>query len=180
MVKTTLKSFSSSFAVVLSNYDKYSKFVHHFQGNSNNLASIDLNPGYIGLTSYNPLIVGPLITINTFCAPINAYLYLMWHMLSSQRNNLQNHQEREIITNVQLFQSTEDLYVVYSLFTVSITIPITVYWCLLVGFRYHLFIYSVFAPKAVYECFHLLVFYLSFILTNLYFKLFLTKDIHTL
>lgn len=146
---------------------------YFFQGNSNSLTTIDLNPGYIGLSSYNPFIVGSLITLNTYSAPINAYLYLMWHMFATQKNTLPMRQEKEQITNVELLESTEeDLYLVVSLFTATTIMPISVYWCFLLCFRYHLFIYSVFAPKAFYECFHLLVFYLNFIVTNLYFRLF--------
>ncbi|XP_023308547.2 GPI ethanolamine phosphate transferase 2 isoform X1 [Lucilia cuprina] len=147
---------------------------YFFQGNSNSLTTIDINPGYIGLKSYNPFVVGVFITLNTYCAPINTFLYLIWHMFATQRNLLPIRQEKEQISNMQLLESTEeDLHLVYSLYTATTVMPVAVYWCILVGFRYHLFIYSVFAPKAFYECFHLLVFYLNFILTNLYFRLFL-------
>lgn len=133
-----------------------------------------MNPGYIGLSSYNPFIVGTFITLNTYCAPINAFIYLMWHMFYTQRNILPVRQEKEQHSNIQLLESTEeDLYLVYGLFTATTIMPVAVYWCLLVGFRYHLFIYSVFAPKAFYQCFHLLIFYINFIVTNLYFRLFL-------
>lgn len=146
----------------------------YFQGNSNCLTTIDLNPGYIGLSSYNPFVAGLLITLNTYCAHINAFLYLMYHMFVSHRSMLPLRQEKEEISNIQLLESTEeDLCLVYTLFTATTIMPIAVYWCLLVGFRYHLFIYSVFAPKAIYECFHLLVFYANFIVTNLYFRIFI-------
>lgn len=144
-----------------------------FQGNSNSLSTIDLNPGYIGLSSYNAFLVGSLITFNTFNAPINAFLYLMWHMFATQQKSLPMRQEKEQVTAQLLLESTEeDLYLVISLFTAITVVPVAVYWLLLVGFRHHLFIYSVFAPKAFYECFHILVFYLNFIITNLYFRLF--------
>jgi len=42
----------------------------------------------------------------------------------------------------------------------------------MLGFRYHLFIYSVFSPKVLYDCYTVLVFYLVFLVTSLYFKLF--------
>ncbi|XP_073812844.1 phosphatidylinositol glycan anchor biosynthesis class G [Musca autumnalis] len=146
---------------------------YFFQGNSNSLSTIDINPGYIGLSSFNPIIVGAMITFNTYCAPINAFLYLMWHMFVTQKSSLPLRQEKEQVSNAQLLESTEeDLYLVISLFTATTVMPVAVYWLLLMGFRYHLFIYSVFAPKAFYECFHILVFYLNFIVTNLYFRLF--------
>jgi len=39
------------------------------QGNSNSIASIDVNAGYIGLSSYNEVLVGLLIFCNTFSLP---------------------------------------------------------------------------------------------------------------
>lgn len=94
-------------------------------------------------------------------------------MFATQKTSLPLRQEKEQISNAQLLESTEDdLYLVISLFTATTVMPVAVYWLLLLSFRYHLFIYSVFAPKAFYECFHILVFYLNFIITNLYFRLF--------
>uniref|UniRef100_A0A1A9ZNE3 GPI ethanolamine phosphate transferase 2 C-terminal domain-containing protein n=1 Tax=Glossina pallidipes TaxID=7398 RepID=A0A1A9ZNE3_GLOPL len=146
---------------------------YFFQGNSNKLSTININPGYIGLKSYNALLVGSLITLNMYCAQINAYLYLVWHMFNTQVQTLPIRQEKEQITNMQLFESTEeDLYLVLNLYTTTTVVPVAVYWWLLIAFRYHLFIYSVYAPKAIYECFQILVFYLNFIITTLYFKLF--------
>lgn len=114
-----------------------------------------------------------MITFNTYCAPISAFLYLMWHMFVTQKSSLPLRQEKEQVSNAQLLESTEeDLYLVISLFAATTVMPVAVYWLLLMGFRYHLFIYSVFAPKAFYECFRILVFYLNFIVTNLYFRLF--------
>lgn len=137
------------------------------------MSTININPGYIGLKSYNALLVGSLITLNMYCAQINAYLYLVWHMFNTQVQTLPIRQEKEQITNMQLFESTEeDLYLVLNLYTTTTVVPVAVYWWLLIAFRYHLFIYSVYAPKAIYECFQILVFYLNFIMTTLYFKLF--------
>uniref|UniRef100_A0A1A9X3S4 GPI ethanolamine phosphate transferase 2 n=1 Tax=Glossina brevipalpis TaxID=37001 RepID=A0A1A9X3S4_9MUSC len=146
---------------------------YFFQGNTNKLSTININPGYIGIKSYNALFVGTLITLNMYCAQINAFLYLLWHMFNTQVQTLPIRQEKEQITNTQLFESTEeDLYLVLNLYTTTAVIPVAVYWWLLIAFRYHLFIYSVFAPKAIYECFQILVFYLNFIITTLYFKIF--------
>jgi hypothetical protein len=39
-------------------------------GNSNGLASIDVGAAYVGISSFNPWIVGSLLAINTFSVPI--------------------------------------------------------------------------------------------------------------
>uniref|UniRef100_A0A1I8P023 GPI ethanolamine phosphate transferase 2 C-terminal domain-containing protein n=1 Tax=Stomoxys calcitrans TaxID=35570 RepID=A0A1I8P023_STOCA len=143
---------------------------YFFQGNSNSLSTIDLNPGYVGLSSYNPLVAGSFITLNTYSAPIISFLYLMWHMFTTRKTCLPTNQQNS--NGSFLNSKDDDLYLVISLFAAATVMPVAVYWLLLVGFRHHLFIYSVFAPKAFYECFNILVFYLNFILTNLYFRLF--------
>ncbi|KAG7210192.1 hypothetical protein KM043_011749 [Ampulex compressa] len=51
---------------------------YFYQGNSNNLANIDVAAGYIGLQSYVPIISGIFIMLNTFTAPVLAYLTLLY------------------------------------------------------------------------------------------------------
>lgn len=52
------------------------------QGNSNSLASIDVAPGYVGQTEYNPLIAGMLIVVCTYAMPVLAYLLMIREVLS--------------------------------------------------------------------------------------------------
>ncbi|XP_058837934.1 GPI ethanolamine phosphate transferase 2 isoform X2 [Topomyia yanbarensis] len=50
------------------------KLFYFYQGNSNNLATIDLNAGYVGLSSFNFIWVGLLLTLNTFNTAVNSPL----------------------------------------------------------------------------------------------------------
>ncbi|XP_037945337.1 GPI ethanolamine phosphate transferase 2 [Teleopsis dalmanni] len=149
------------------------KMFYFYQGNSNSLATIDLNPGYIGQTSYNPIIVGTFVTLNTYCAYIVAFLYLILHTFSIQAKQMPRREEKEQVTNSALVIVNEkQLQYVISLYTISTIMPVAAYLGLMMIFRYHLFIYSVFAPKFFYEVYNVFVFYFIFALTNLYFKLF--------
>lgn len=54
------------------------------QGNSNSLATIDVAAGYVGMESYKPLIVGLFLSINTYSAPVLAYLTLIYRSTLSK------------------------------------------------------------------------------------------------
>ncbi|XP_017049652.1 GPI ethanolamine phosphate transferase 2 isoform X2 [Drosophila ficusphila] len=136
-----------------------------YQGNSNSLSTIDLTPGYIGQTSYNPVIVGLFVTLNTYSAEIHAFLYLVVHTLRSDLRSVG-------IMHLQPPYSIAADSLIAPLYAALIMLPAAFYLFLLVGFRYHLFIYSVFSPKVLYDCYTVLVFYLVFIVTSLYFRLF--------
>ncbi|XP_053962637.1 GPI ethanolamine phosphate transferase 2 isoform X1 [Anastrepha ludens] len=136
-----------------------SNMFYFYQGNSNSFATIDLNPGYIGQTTYNPIIVGILVTLNMYSAPLTAFVYLVTHIL----------QESDIIKTNKLC-TTEHINFILYFYTLSIFLPVLIYFWLLLFFRYHLFIYSVFAPKAFYEYYRVIVLFLTVFMTtiNLY------------
>jgi len=50
---------------------------YFLQGNSNSLATIDIASGYVGQIGYNPFVVGILLIINTYSAPVLSYLLLL-------------------------------------------------------------------------------------------------------
>lgn len=56
------------------------KMFYFYQGNSNSLASIDLNAGYIGLTQFNFVVVGIFLTINVFNGQIITFFILIYHL----------------------------------------------------------------------------------------------------
>ncbi|KAH8319714.1 hypothetical protein KR074_004393 [Drosophila pseudoananassae] len=141
------------------------RMFYFYQGNSNSLSTIDLTPGYIGQTSYNPVIVGLFVTLNTYSAEIHAFLYLMVHTLRADLRNVG-------IMQLQPPYSIAADSLIVPLYAALVMLPAAFYLCLMVGFRYHLFIYSVFSPKVLYDCYTVLVFYLVFLVTSLYFKLF--------
>ncbi|ALC41157.1 CG2144 [Drosophila busckii] len=136
-----------------------------YQGNSNSLSTIDLTPGYIGQTSYDPNVVSIFVSLNTFSADIHSFLYLIVHTL---RANLKS------VGIMQLqppYAKAADTLVA-PLYAALLLLPVAFYLCLMLGFRYHLFIYSVFSPKVVYDCYTVFVFFFVFLITSLYFKLF--------
>ena len=102
------------------------------QGNGNNLARIDLSAGYVGLSHYNPVTVGFLLSCATYSGPVLSYLFSLQYYSVGMRS---------------AFLWCRSL--VISLFFVFVT-------CL----RYHLFVWTVFSPKLLYEgiftCFLLL------------------------
>lgn len=55
------------------------------QGNSNSLASIDIASGYVGQIEYNPIVVGILLIINTYSAPVLSYLLLVINLISQSQ-----------------------------------------------------------------------------------------------
>ncbi|KAH8415928.1 hypothetical protein KR222_003907 [Zaprionus bogoriensis] len=141
------------------------RMFYFYQGNSNSLSTIDLTPGYIGQTSYNPIVVGFFVTLNTYGADIHSFLYLMVHTLRADLRSV------GIIQLQPPYARAADSLVA-PLYAALLMLPAAFYLCLMVGFRYHLFIYSVFSPKVLYDSYTVLVFYLVFLSTSLYFKLF--------
>ncbi|XP_033235103.1 GPI ethanolamine phosphate transferase 2 isoform X3 [Drosophila pseudoobscura] len=141
------------------------RMFYFYQGNSNSLSTIDLTPGYIGQTSYNPAIVALFVTLNTYSAEIHSFLYLIVHTLRSDLRSVG-------IMQLQPPYSIAADSLVAPLYASLVMLPAAFYLCLMVGFRYHLFIYSVFSPKVLYDCYTVLVFYFVFLITSLYFKLF--------
>ncbi|XP_059613175.1 GPI ethanolamine phosphate transferase 2 [Phlebotomus argentipes] len=113
------------------------KMFFFYQGNSNSLASIDLNAGYIGLKSFNMIIVGVFLTINTFGGPLLAVLLMLHHLQS----------------NHKIFLQTCGLFLI---------LPLNFYMAIATGFRNHLFVWTVFSPKLLYEAFNYGLFYVIF------------------
>ncbi|XP_076172790.1 phosphatidylinositol glycan anchor biosynthesis class G isoform X2 [Ptiloglossa arizonensis] len=110
---------------------------YFYQGNSNSLATVDVNAGYVGIESYMPFVNGLLLIINTYSAPVLAYLLLIYHTVLQYPNDTY-----EIITE------TSKTYVKWRL------IPLTLYTIIISIHRHHLFIWSVFSPKLFYEAVH--------------------------
>ncbi|XP_055838757.1 GPI ethanolamine phosphate transferase 2 isoform X2 [Episyrphus balteatus] len=144
------------------------KMFYFFQGNSNSLATIDLNPGFIGLSHYNPLFVGIMVTANTYFADIFGFLYLILDIYQKQDEVSISKETNEFVNDV----SERNNYNLVTTIMATIKLLTTsVYLILMIAFRHHLFIFTVFSPKVLYECFAILLFYLNFSMTNLYFYL---------
>ncbi|KAM0728286.1 GPI ethanolamine phosphate transferase 2 [Formica fusca] len=106
---------------------------YFYQGNSNSLASINITAGYVGLRSYMPLITGVYLIINTYSAPVLAYFLLVYRRQSSETHC------------TDIIARTSSTFIAWRLLTM------TVYMIIVVGQRHHLFIWSVFSPKLLYE-----------------------------
>ncbi|XP_055917156.1 GPI ethanolamine phosphate transferase 2 isoform X2 [Eupeodes corollae] len=144
------------------------RMFYFYQGNSNSLATIDLNPGYIGLSHYNPLFVGIMVTLNTYFAEIFGFLYLMLEIFQKQ-DEISISKETNEFANYATEKNNYNL--VTTIMAAVKLLTTCVYLILMVGFRHHLFIFTVFSPKVLYECFSILLFYLNVSMTNLYFYL---------
>lgn len=125
------------------------------QGNSNNLASIDLTPGYIGLDSYNPIIVGLLVTINTYSGPILCYILLLHNVFNEsdmKKNSI-------IIGRVIYITATTAVF------------PLAIYIFVMTLMRSHIFIWTVFSPKILYEFFNTYLYFTILLITFVGFKI---------
>lgn len=118
-----------------------------YQGNSNSLASIDLAAGYIGLKSFNFIFVGIFLTIDTFSGPILSAFLLVYNLYEYN-----NASKKEKMPNVPKQKS---FIVGKAIIFIMMFLPFISYaFCALV-FRNHIFVWSVFSPKLLYEFYHL-------------------------
>jgi len=49
----------------------------NLQGNSNSIGTLDIVPGYIGQTGYDPVVAGIHIFTHTYGFPLLVYLFLV-------------------------------------------------------------------------------------------------------
>ncbi|XP_071648879.1 GPI ethanolamine phosphate transferase 2 isoform X2 [Temnothorax longispinosus] len=106
---------------------------YFYQGNSNSLASIDVAAGYVGLRSYMPLVTGVYLIVNTWSAPVLAYFLLIYHRQLYPTNR------------TDVVARTSRSFIAWRLLTS------TIYMIVVINQRYHLFVWSVFSPKLLYE-----------------------------
>ncbi|XP_074530744.1 GPI ethanolamine phosphate transferase 2, catalytic subunit [Halichoeres trimaculatus] len=111
----------------------------YFQGNSNNIATIDISVGFVGLESYIEAPAIFLTALNTYAGPLLWACHLVCY-LSSER-------ERSPVA------------VGHGCYCLALlrSVPAAAYIVLITALRYHLFIWSVFSPKLLYESMHLLL-----------------------
>ena len=150
----TLKNVCSDWGSI---YYLFGLATYFLMGNSNSLACVDVGAGYIGVTSFNPVIVSLLMAVNTFNGPI------IWSLLLYCRLNQSNHHKTKletVVKTVGLHRACELLF---------ITIICT--WC-----RYHIMVWTVFAPKVLFEMMFTLILSLLNSLVFVITKLFLTEN----
>uniref|UniRef100_A0A4W4G4F4 GPI ethanolamine phosphate transferase 2 C-terminal domain-containing protein n=1 Tax=Electrophorus electricus TaxID=8005 RepID=A0A4W4G4F4_ELEEL len=111
----------------------------YFQGNSNNIATVDISVGFVGLESYVEVPAVILTAFCTYAGPVLWACHLMCY-LSSERDRAAG----------ALSHGCYCLAVLRS-------VPAALYVALTTALRYHLFIWSVFSPKLLYEATHVLI-----------------------
>lgn len=109
----------------------------YFQGNSNNIATIDISAGFVGLDTYMEVPATFLTVFGTYVGPVLWASHLVY-FLSSEGNN----------------SALSRSCFCYALIC---SVPVATYIVLVTSLRYHLFIWSVFSPKLLYEGMHLLI-----------------------
>jgi len=180
-------------SLVMFNLGQYAYFS---QGNSNSLASIDIAGAYAGLSGYQDSLVGLFVTILLYSGPLTfqfTLLLIFLHQdhgavtgttITSTSNSLlptqlsaspaaANLQQGRLLleqpVHLSLFESLKIRLLGRSWSLVIYAIFITLH-------RGHLFIWSVFAPKLLYECFHSIAFFLQ---TVTYFTFALTYSFYS-
>nr|XP_020670568.1 GPI ethanolamine phosphate transferase 2 isoform X1 [Pogona vitticeps] len=110
-----------------------------FQGNSNSIASVDISAGFVGLDNYVEIPAIILTGFATYSGPLLWAIHLLCYLSSEVNRN--------------------PGAVGHGCFCYALlrSIPVTVYIILVTGFRYHLFIWSVFSPKLLYEGVHVFI-----------------------
>uniref|UniRef100_A0A2I3G304 Phosphatidylinositol glycan anchor biosynthesis class G (EMM blood group) n=1 Tax=Nomascus leucogenys TaxID=61853 RepID=A0A2I3G304_NOMLE len=110
----------------------------YFQGNSNNIATVDISAGFVGLDTYVEIPAVLLTAFGTYAGPVLWASHLV-HFLSSETH------------------SGSALSHACFCYALICSIPVSTYIILVTSLRYHLFIWSVFSPKLLYEGMHLLI-----------------------
>ncbi|KAK0149894.1 GPI ethanolamine phosphate transferase 2 [Merluccius polli] len=111
----------------------------YFQGNSNNIGTVDISVGFVGLESYVEAPAIFLTALSTYAGPLLWAFHLVCY-LNSESNR----------TPVALGHGCYCLALLRS-------VPMAAYVVLVTALRYHLFIWSVFSPKLLYEAAHTLL-----------------------
>ncbi|XP_060124658.1 GPI ethanolamine phosphate transferase 2 isoform X2 [Zootoca vivipara] len=110
-----------------------------FQGNSNSIASVDVSAGFVGLDNYVEIPAIFLTGFATYSGPLLWAIHLLCYLSS------------EVSRNPSAMGHGCFCYALLR------SIPVAVYIILVTGLRYHLFIWSVFSPKLLYEGVHVFI-----------------------
>ncbi|CAG9531480.1 unnamed protein product, partial [Cercopithifilaria johnstoni] len=124
-------------------------------GNSNNLSTIDIATGFTGVGTYQPVQIAMQIVLSTYSGPL-LMMFGWWQYLAGKS-----------VTSNSLPQKRNAV-----LFWICFVLQLNMSLCLLSLYiqRYHLFVWSVFAPKFLYELSHFIVFTAVNILIYVYDK----------
>ncbi|XP_039580003.1 GPI ethanolamine phosphate transferase 2 isoform X6 [Passer montanus] len=109
------------------------------KGNSNGIATVDISAGFVGLDSYVEIPAIFLTAFATYAGPFLWAIHLLCYLSSEVSRN--------------------SAAVGHGCFCYALmrSIPVAIYVVLVTGLRYHLFIWSVFSPKLLYEGVHVFI-----------------------
>ncbi|XP_068620132.1 GPI ethanolamine phosphate transferase 2 isoform X2 [Battus philenor] len=107
-----------------------------YQGNSNSLASVDLGAGYVGLREYCPVRVAARMGLHAYAGPALAGAALFCRLAATSDT------WHQYVQSVWRAANIISLHRVYGL---------AVYCVVVLVFRHHLFVWSVFSPKLLYD-----------------------------
>uniref|UniRef100_A0AAF5PX74 GPI ethanolamine phosphate transferase 2 C-terminal domain-containing protein n=1 Tax=Wuchereria bancrofti TaxID=6293 RepID=A0AAF5PX74_WUCBA len=126
-----------------------------YLGNSNNFSTVDIAVGFVGVETYQPIQIAVQILLSTYSGPLLT-AFGWWQYLVE-----------ESVTSISLSHKRNSL-----LCWISSVLQLNMSLCLLSLYiqRYHLFVWSVFAPKFVYEFSHLVLLTVVNILIYIYDK----------
>ncbi|XP_023651716.1 GPI ethanolamine phosphate transferase 2 isoform X1 [Paramormyrops kingsleyae] len=112
----------------------------YFQGNSNNIGTVDISAGFIGLETYVEAPAFLLTAFSTYTGPLLWTFHLAWYLTSRQ--------DSRAVPSLG-----------HGCFCLALlrSMPAAAYIIMVTALRYHLFIWSVFSPKLLYESAHTLV-----------------------
>ncbi|KAM5338316.1 GPI ethanolamine phosphate transferase 2 isoform 2-T2 [Glossophaga mutica] len=110
----------------------------YFQGNSNNIATVDISAGFVGLNTYVEVPAMFLTAFATYSGP------LLWA----------SHLVNFLSSDTHSGSALRHACFCYALLC---SLPASVYILLVTSLRYHLFIWSVFSPRLLYAGVHLLL-----------------------
>ncbi|OQR78638.1 GPI ethanolamine phosphate transferase 2-like [Tropilaelaps mercedesae] len=115
-------------------YMWFSNAAFFHQGNSNKLSTIDVASGYIGVSFYEPVLVGLLMYCHTYSGVIH-WLVMFWRRACYNLGPKDKLRVTSLVLCIKLLVTT---------------------WYLIVMLvhREHIFVWSVFSPKGLYESAH--------------------------
>ncbi|XP_033738770.1 GPI ethanolamine phosphate transferase 2-like isoform X2 [Pecten maximus] len=112
-----------------------------YQGNSNSISTVDVSAGYTGLTDYQPVLVGFLIALSTYSGPVFWLVSLVRHVTSTlDIHHIYYHTRLKVL-----------ILEICTTLCWTRALPLAVYSALVTLQRHHLFVWTVFSPKLLYE-----------------------------
>lgn len=115
------------------------KLFYFYQGNSNSLSTIDVNAGFVGQMHVHLPIIFIFSTINTFNGQLTSLFLLVLHLKQDSKRLMD--------------ESGDIMKLLFKWLSILTIIPTTVFLVVITLLRHHLFIWSVFSPKLLYDFF---------------------------